>query len=99
MDQSPRVRDAAEEDPPQDGPSTVPVPGADTVPTDEEIAALRETRDALEAEQQAAMQAAADYLIDEEARRAEVATLRRQVADLIRQRDGSAGATPAPRPR
>jgi hypothetical protein len=99
MDQSPRVRDAAEEDPPQVGPSTVPVPGAGTVPTDEEIAALRETRDALEAEQQAAMQAAADDLIDEEARRTEVATLRRQVADLIRQRDGSAGATPAPRPR
>jgi hypothetical protein len=95
----PHLRDGAEE-----GASIISeAPGVEpmreSLAVDDEIKALRAERDALKAEQQDAVLAATANLVEEQARRSEVAALRRQVAELLRLRKGSAGATPAPRNR
>jgi hypothetical protein len=74
-------------------------PIRESLAVDDEIKALRAERDALKAEQQDAVLAAAANLVEEQARRSEVAALCRQVAELLRLRKGSAGATPAPHNR
>jgi hypothetical protein len=92
------VRDASEEAPSHDGSADEADTTNEPAPTDEEIHRLRAERDALEAEREANAQAAAT-LLAEEARRAEVTALRKRVADLLRERDGSAGVAPALRTR
>lgn len=94
--QPPNVRDGTEsEAPPSWGASPF---RDDSVPLDDEIQDLRAARDELEAANQEDMMARAANLVDQEAKRAERAALRRQVAELLKNRR-TASATPANRVR
>jgi hypothetical protein len=92
------VRNASEEVPSHDGSADEADIINEPAPTDKEIHRLRAERNALEAEREANRQAAAT-LLTKEVRRTKVTALRNRVADLLRERNGSAGVALALRTR